>query len=365
MIDIEHLNMNDIKEHIRFWAFLAAALLLAACTADDPSAESGNGKSEVHLMPYMQSFHDVDPTTRRALPTGYTSFNPTNVMQMEVYLAHDEQITTSTLTNFPKQKVWNSSYDIVANKEYKIYGFMPRKIGSDHSATYQPNGIDLTLNNLPPFTDKDLCVITGVLQGSKGGDISTSDIVLGKFNYTGKSAEDGNYIYLLLDHIYASLEFQFKVDAEYAKLRIIKLKEVKLTTQVTTASVTLNIRENNEGKNPITNAMTWTPTSGTSEYTVYSSDNSDGTVLTTSYEHLATAQFAPVSGADNMTMTCTYNVYTADGNTLVGNRTAVNNLSSIVGLTSGRKRKIKISVEPTYLYILADPDLDNPTITID
>ena len=176
-------------------------------------------------MPYMQTFHDADPTTRRALPTGYESFEPTNVMQMVLYLAHDEQIPLSTLTYFPAPNdVWNSSVDLVANEEYKIYGFMPRKIGSGHSATYQSDGIDLTLNNLPPLTDKDLCVITGVLQGSKDGDISTSDIVRGKFDYTGKSAEDGNYIYLLLDHIYASLDFQFKVDANYSKLRTIKLK---------------------------------------------------------------------------------------------------------------------------------------------
>ncbi len=47
---------------------------------------------------------------------------------------------------------------------------------------------------------------------------------------------------------------------------------------------------------------------------------------------------------------------------------AVNDLSGLTGLatmTRGKRTTINLTVEPTYLYVLAEDELDTPSIRID
>ena len=72
-------------------------------------------------------------------------------------------------------------------------------------------------------------------------------------------------------------------------------------------------------------------------------------------------------------MTATYNVYDRNGNLIRKDCEAKNVLKLTKsdsdqilpgGLAHGQKYTFNLTVNPTYLYVLSDPDLDNPTVTI-
>ena len=127
----------------------------------------------------------------------------------------------------------------------------------------------------------------------------------------------------------------------------------------------VTLRANATGASPI-ESIEWNEAgSGTGYVEIFNSTAGEELKVTFSESPVTTAQFAPIySGTQSMTMRCTYDVYTADG-TLIGERQAENRISQVADMTRGKKRIITVTVNPTYLYVLADPDLDNPTITID
>jgi hypothetical protein len=78
-----------------------------------------------------------------------------------------------------------------------------------------------------------------------------------------------------------------------------------------------------------------------------------------------TGYFLPAY-ASTLSIVSTYDVYDKKGNKIREDCKATNSLASMLnGIQRGKKRPIKLTVNPTYLYVLSDPDLDNPTITIE
>jgi hypothetical protein len=122
----------------------------------------------------------------------------------------------------------------------------------------------------------------------------------------------------------------------------------------------VTLRANATGASPI-ESIEWNEAgSGTGYVDIF--NNTAGEELKTAFSDspVATAQFAPIySETQSMTMRCTYDVYTANG-TLIGERQAENSISQVAGMVRGKKRIITVTVNPTYIYKLADPDLDNP-----
>lgn len=362
--------MKRASQPIGLLLLLFATAILAACS-DDRDAASDRMTTRLHIASCRQPFEYVDAAPTRSLPTGYTKVSPVLGDAIELFMTSGGTMIPGTFTyllNAEMYYEWHSTMEIVASRSYKVYGYIP-KAGSGHIV--EPynglfdNGVRMTLNGLTPLVTNDPCVITGVMQGVPAGNIEDTDIRRGAFDYIGRSSSDGNYIYLLLDHIYAGLDFEFRVNEGYSALRKIKLKSLKLkTTKANSVNATIVIAANENGSNPI-NSVDWTVNSGNQEAVVY--NNAVGQWLTTSYEKLADAEFAPVfTDADYLNITCTYDVYTADGSTLVSlNRTAENRLSGLGGLLHGQKRTVKISVNPTYLYVLADPDAADPVFTIE
>ena len=73
----------------------------------------------------------------------------------------------------------------------------------------------------------------------------------------------------------------------------------------------------------------------------------------------------PLSANTQFVMSATYNVYDRKGNLIRKACTAENVLNLPTGgLARGQKYTFNLTVNPTYLYVLSDPDLDNPTITV-
>ena len=290
----------------------------------------------------------------------------------------------------------------VAAGDYYVYGFIPSAAADDATIailsgeTSYTAGATLTIKGLRT-AGYDACVIIGAREGfdidhdggytetngnstyDEGTDIRTNRLTAGDFKFNLKKG-DGvkNNLFLLFDHLCSALSIGIKVDGDYNTLRTIKLKQLTLQTATESglmaekADVVVTLNGNNTGTNPIT-TLTYTPTGAVPEVgkggaPVYQSD--DGLTLeTTSKSFLS--HFLPITGVTKVVITSTYDVYDKKGNLIRKDCKASNTirLSDIIpyfpGVQRGWKYGINMTVKPTYLYVLSDPDLDNPTVSVE
>lgn len=289
----------------------------------------------------------------------------------------------------------------VAPGYYYVYGFIPSAAADDATIailsgeTSYTAGAKLTIKGLRT-AGYDACVIIGAREGfdedhdggytdtngnstyDEGTDIRTNRLTAGDFKFNLKTGESvKNYLYLLFDHLCSALSIGIKVDGDYNTLRTIKLKQLTLQTATESglmaekADVVVTLNGNNTGTNPIT-TLTYTPTGAVPEVgkggtPVYQSD--EGLTLeTTSKSFLS--HFLPITDVTKVVITSTYDVYDKKGNLIRKDSKATNTvrLSDIIpyfpGVQRGWKYAINLTVKPTYLYVLSDPDLNNPTVVV-
>ena len=74
------------------------------------------------------------------------------------------------------------------------------------------------------------------------------------------------------------------------------------------------------------------------------------------------AGFYSASLGSNLSIESTYDIYDWKGKLIDENRTAVNNLASVLSnitsITRGKKVELTLTVVPTYLYVLSDTDAE-------
>jgi hypothetical protein len=219
-----------------------------------------------------------------------------------------------------------------------------------------------------------------VVVGAKNGTgaetvtgLSTGDFACTTKATSGSGEEaTGNYVFLLFDHLYAALRIKMKMNGTYNALRTIKLKEIKMRTSTneggTKKFINATVRlTKNVGGNPIDN-ITFVQTGDvdTEGSTVFKSAN--GQTLTTE-EQSFQGHFMP-QGVTQLVVTSTYDVYDKNGNCVRQNCSADNTLviSDLFYLQTtvyrGNRYTVNMTVQPTYLYVLSDPDLDSPNVTI-
>ena len=284
-----------------------------------------------------------------------------------------------------KGSTWDpTSYiKVPAPGSYYLYGVYTPNAASCAitPSTDYATGAVLTISDLPSLVKdgEDPCVVVGVQGGTDPN--TTWNVTEGSFGYTGVKLNNQDNVHLLLDHLYASLSFSFTIDAEYAELRTIKLKKLEIETSATTydkVKLTVTVTGNSTSSSPITSVTTEKEgsASATSVVLFDKTENSDEHyILTTSMpsEPLSSACFAVFSSSEDkinsLKLKSTYDVYDRKGNKIVENRESVNALdvNALFGSTTpdrSIRQPVKLKVNPTYLYILSDPDLDNPTITI-
>lgn len=283
----------------------------------------------------------------------------------------------------------------VAAGDYYVYGFIPSAAADDATITNLSgdfkNGATLTIKGLRT-AGYDACVIIGAREGfdedhdgsytdtnengkyDEGTDIRTNRLTAGDFKFKLKTGESvKNYLFLLFDHLCSALTIGIKVDGDYNTLRTIKLKQLTLQTATESgmmkekADVEVWLDKDGSG-NPITK-LTYTPTgsSGTGS-PVYQSD--EGLTLeTTSKSFLS--HFLPITDVTKVVINSTYDVYDKKNNLVRKDCKATNTirLSDIIayfpGVQRGWKYGISMTVKPTYLYVLSDPDLNNPTVVVE
>ena len=338
------------------------AVLLNACSSDDSGAQTDSmdhastGKT-VQLVSYISPLVEKE-LSHRAAPSGFSEYTPDKATSMGIYMLlegapEEKRITYNTGTD-----KWNASFEVDAGKTYSVYGYMPKVGGVNSSLTaVTSDGATLSIMGIKPVTTDDICIITGVKEtdeGLKEGLLSWEWPI---------PSEDENYkIHILMDHLYASVQFSMKIDEEYASLRTIKLKTMTLSTNIGSVDATISLTRNDIGSSPITDiTYSLSGTNGAAE--IFSSE--EGTALDKLTPLAINACFTPLPTlSENLTLVSTYDVYDSKGNLIRQNCTATNQLPDL-GAVRGQRVQVNMTVSPTYLYVLSDPDLDNPTITID
>ena len=374
---------------------LMSGLLLEACSSDSASdSRPDNSSSErtVRLSAGARQYHVDDaemasaPGLTRTVtypePTSeWAPITPTDNMLVFVTKEKDSPTASDVLSRifYSTTSGWQSNITITdagTDNHYLIYGFMPidaENVSISPLSTNYNAGAIMSIKSMKVLTQTDPCVIVGV--GKQ--ETSTPDVTLkwGTFDFTFKEGTSDviDYMSILLDHIYSRYHFQVKIDADYAQLRTIKITKMTLealsndgTQTVGTVNATVNIQTNTTNTNPIS-SVTYSCNTGTRSVTFFENTTTPLS-LTTSYQD---AGFCLAPGDQRwFRLTTVYEVYNRD-NKHIRTNTATNTFNTanfkehkITNTNPGLDHTIQIIVNPTYLYVLSDSDLDNPTFDI-
>lgn len=292
---------------------------------------------------------------------------------IRVFLVNGVTVTKGLFT-YNNHGEWNSTVKVVAGNTYHVYGYMPSDIATTSEVTVSGTVATMTLNGLKAVSDQDVCVLVGIQRVTSSNE--EKNIVEG--NYTYAAGEEGkNYAYVLMDHLYASLKASFSVNADYAALRQIYLKKVTLISDFNKVNAVITFTDG-IGLTDTNVIMTndALATEGSATTTLPNSESGKmGTKLPiTEFDTCdVPLYFAPTifdSTDDPVTVRSTYDVYDTKGNLVRSDCTAENKLvfSKIFGtnvnIARGNQYQLKMTVNPTYLYMLSEPDLDNPTVVV-
>ena len=284
---------------------------------------------------------------------------------------------------------WRTDLKIENSGTYYLYGYTPHTTGvsceitslAGDNSNYS-SGAVLTIKNLPTVTSSDVCVVVGAKNGKdyikNDQDYSITGFLRGDFAYeamaTSSTGATGNYVFLLFDHLYAAMRFKMKVDDVYNTLRTIKVKEMRLKTSSDNtatkkrANAFITLTKTTDGNDPITGI----------EFNQIGNEESDGTVFQSTVGQVLTtdiddtefqSHFMP-QGVTKLILTSVYDVYDKQNKLVRENCTAVNTLiiselfSQQQTVYRGNRYTVNLTIEPTYLYLLSEPDLDNPTIRV-
>lgn len=353
------------------------ALLMVACTSDTESVPQDSDSDVLQLIPFMRPTEEV--TTRAAvIPDGYKPFTDvyeipdgTTSLSFGIFMTEAGTTPPASMGSIAYLGIdgngvdkWRS-YVEVKQKPYFVYGFLPAEAATG-GATVDPydgdfaNGAVLTIKDLPAASAYDVCVITGVQDASSADE--EIDLHLGRFAYQGKP-KGQNYVGVLIDHLYSEIDFKFKVDEDYYALRHIKLTKMTLKSiGRDKATATVTIAANEADSNPI--SLSWTASGGTSDAVLF--EDTEGTEITTVASGFGELRgFSAPAASNSLFIACEYDVYDINWNLVRPNCKAENNLSfKVTSLKPGEKSVVTITIKPTYLYVLSEPDLDNPTIEL-
>lgn len=336
---------------------LSGLLLFAACSQDGNDDEQPKGGT-LHLS----------SVTRASSP-----FSPVDGSSVYLFVTTKDEVLNGGYYNYvttPTPSWTNNGVSVGENLQYYIYGYMPQNDeytssiskpeGSDYSM-----GADLTLSNLPVFTSKDICVTVGVRRVTSAFD--NTEASEGNFGYlSGLNSE--NYVNLLMDHLYCDLILKFKVEANYNDLRLIKLKSVHLQCTYGDKIETKVLLRSSSGLGEASIVYSkYGEGESTNHYFLQTTDSPVD--LDATAKEIGSIYCPPIIfdyEGTYTTLICTYEVYDRQGN-LMRSITAERPVENKLGLshmTHGEQTTVTVTIAPTYLYMLGDYDLDNPTIKL-
>ena len=336
----------------KIWMILMLGVMLGACSDDSEQTFDVLQLSEV-----TRAASDIINAGEDHSP-------------IQIFLMSGTAKTEGNFVYNPDAKTWSSTIGVKETDNY-IYGFSPSDAAAGtispivSGATDYSGGAVMTLDNLSAVGGDDLCVVVGV-KGATAEETVTP--AFGAFGFTKQGAS--NYVSLLLDHLYAAIEFKIKIGTKYNELRDICLKKMELQSAKTVSKAIVTLTANTTGANPITD-VSYTSTNEPQTNMVYDygtdANTTTGLLLTTGGTSFV-SYCAPMTDMklSNLKLICTYDVYNKKDTKVRENCVAENSLAGLSGLTiaRGAKSVINLTVEPTYLYQLSEDELDNPGIKV-
>ena len=383
-----------IGKHTLSGLLAAALVVLTGCQSD--GGDTPPQMTTMEMQAYATTYSDAMPkASTRAWPpssdfeiySGQDAIRVSFMTETDIAKDEDNVKADGSFVYNAGEKKWYSNFKVgKLSGPYYLYGYMPNEGNlslAPVNSSYA-NGATMTMTGLPTATSNDVCVIVGVKKGSS----STNDVIdddggiqMGKFEYTFSSGS--NHLFLLCDHLYAALGIKIWVDATYSTLRTIKLKKVWVkdckvgsTPIKAKSNVEINLLSNTTGASPI-QSTTFTNDGNsavmdTLQRAMFVSADKDGIPLSDDSDNPTYLQgyVAPLTGMTNFTLVTKYDVYDTKGNLIRIDQYAENkiNISSLFTTTTsllrGKRYILKLKVNPTYLYMLSEPDLDNPTVEV-
>jgi hypothetical protein len=314
---------------------IAAISMLAACSKDSAQEQA----------------EQPVPASVRMVGVTRSSMGDDTYGDIRVLLAATGENTyTEGLFKYVSGSTWNTQVKLKSGeKTYRLYGFMPDNTDFTKSLTnWDDNGAILHIQNMTPLTDEDYCIVTGVRQVENATDLTAA--VRGNYAFTYNSNRE-NYINLLFDHLYARLVFCMNLSTDYAALRSIKIKNMRLQV-VGYSQISADITLNSEGMGAVTYNKTG------SENSSVTLRNTEITLSTSpSWTTVGSVQLIPVPAMfGSLRLITEYDVFDKQGNK-IAERTATNKLvEPLEELQRGEERTLYITNDPSYLYVLSDQD---------
>ena len=336
----------------KIWMIVMMSVMLGACSEDSEQTFDMLQLSEV-----TRAASDIIDAGEAHSP-------------IQIFLMSGTSKTEGNFVYNTDSKTWTSTIGVKENNNY-IYGFSPSDAAAGTISPITSGAVDysagavMTLNNLNAVGGDDLCVVVGV----KGSSTEEPNVIpaFGAFGFTKQGAS--NYVSLLLDHLYAAIEFKIKIGSKYNELRDICLKKMELQSAKTVSQAVVTLTANTAGNNPLTDVK-FTSSDNAQSNTVYDygtdASTTTGLVLTAKGTSFV-SYCAPITGIEShLKLVCTYDVYNKKGTKVRENCVAENSLAGLSGVTiaRGKKSVINLTVEPTYLYQLSEDELDNPVIKV-
>ena len=353
-------------------------------TSGSSRAEGSNGSSRSN-----EPIKPIKPNKVWSAPSGFVDYEG-GKQPIGIAFTQNDQ-TPKIGSFFFSSGKWRTSVEDIKTATYYLYGYIPHLPAIHYTLTdidpgtggandKYSTGAIMTLENVPSVMSSDLCVAIGAKEGTDKETVE--GLRRGSFAFaaepTAKNAPK-NYVFLLFDHLYAAIRVKMKVHGDYATMRTIKLKSLQMSTKAGDTmskdhnTITITLQANDGSASPI-QSISYEQTGkviGSGEdkgLEFWKSETSAGQELTTSYQTFI-GHFMP-SGITTMILTSIYDVYDTKGNKIRENCSATNTLVLKELLTEqtvterGKRYTINMTIQPTYLYVLSEPDLDDPTFVV-
>ena len=355
-----------IRAQIQTWLLTALLIgggcLMAGCS--DHADDEQNRQDEQKSVPFT-----IASLTRSGDETTETALSTYDGLSIQLFLV--PQDGTAGSETLKGQAVysgeglpWMTTIGVKESAKYKVFGFMPAGISANDGYNVEISDDKTTATlNIPQMltvSNKDVCVITGVKDHPL---VNNEKVQSGVFDYTANSVSGHGYgVSLLAEHIYSAVEIWFKMKANvaYNNLRTIKLKQVLLkNAQMAVVNATIRLTM---GKPEPVREITMEKVESTvvAETTLFLSDAGEE-LKTADGSEIKVPGYFTLGNNDTseLVIESVYDVY--DKDVLVREDChAVNKINGLVSsLKRGDKKIIKITVNPTYLYVLTDDDSGN------
>lgn len=386
---------------------------ITSCSSELEGPEEEKGVV-LRVMGYTNEYVEVDAVTRATV-----SWQPSGYKEEHVYLAYGMFFTKSDGTvkknkfQYGADNKWRMIEEVEGPADYYLYGYMPYDAGNVTVAppdgkTYA-DGVKMTFTGLNAAMTKDLCIVTAAKDATRNKAPEWTEqnpkytyklgngldwLPPGDFKCNIKAGEgeaNANTLFFLFDHLYAALHLRFRIHETYNELRDIVIKRLELESYKNEActelmpklKTTITLLANTTGASPIVGDVVFEedPSSGKMEkILIYDKPDASWANRTegdkTVNDRLPCLDnnnqpvykddlgYVPKSGGENYyKLTTTYDIYDTNGNLIRKNQTAVNVLNPKAlfaqpQLQRGYMYTLRITIAPTFLYLMSDDDLE-------